>query len=202
MVTAQDLAARKIAFGELRYGNAKTSELFREILALAVNEYGFNEEELPLMIEAVPLGKDSLMLIFSAVEDAEELDPHYAKFSDSVDTASRIRVAPESRFADPENEPEVDACVVNLPDIDAVMDYSKRVRMFKGRSLLYRDPSGSGFCLVLKKPEEMASRDFVVFTNSVAEFGSIAPGSALLYAALREHEKPVLLDPVRRFGQL
>lgn len=201
MLNAQDLAARKIAFGELRYGNTKTTELFREVVAQAVREYGFNEDELPLMIEAIPLGQENLMLIISAVEDAEELDPHFAKFSEDVDVAAGLRIPRENRFVDPQEEPAMNACVVALEDIDAVMEYAKCARMFDGRSLLYRNAAG-GFYLVMLRPETTSPKDFGRFINSISEFGPIVPASAMLYAALSEHEVPVLEDPIGRFGRL
>ena len=82
LITAQDLKQRKLMLRELKYGNRETSELFREILTRATTEYGFNEDELPVMIEAVPLNANELLIILSAVEDAEELDPHFAHFAE------------------------------------------------------------------------------------------------------------------------
>ena len=44
-------------------------------------EFGFEAEDIPLMIEAVPLSADCIVLIVTKVEDPEELDTRFSKFA-------------------------------------------------------------------------------------------------------------------------
>lgn len=76
-----DLSVRHLNISELAYGSDKARSLFREMLTRASREFGFQAENMPLMIEAVPLSEDSIMLLITKVEDPEEIDTRFAKFS-------------------------------------------------------------------------------------------------------------------------
>lgn len=78
-----DLSTRHLNISELAYGSDKARSLFREMLTKASREFGFQAENMPLMIEAVPLSEDSIMLLITKVEDPEEIDTRFAKFSPS-----------------------------------------------------------------------------------------------------------------------
>ena len=47
-------------------------------------KFGFEAEDIPLMIEAIPLNSDCIVLIITKVEDPEELDTRFSKFAPSV----------------------------------------------------------------------------------------------------------------------
>ena len=47
----------------------------------ANTEFGFEADNIPLMIEAIPVSADSIILIISKVEDPEELDTRFSKFT-------------------------------------------------------------------------------------------------------------------------
>lgn len=83
-LTREDLANREIKISELAYGTDKAKSLFREMIQQASYEYGFEAEDIPLMIEAVPLNAECIVLIITKVEDPEELDTRFSKFSPSV----------------------------------------------------------------------------------------------------------------------
>lgn len=76
-----DLASRQIKVSELAYGTEKAKLLFRDMMQQAANEFGFHAEDLPLMIEAIPIPGDSIILIITKVEDPEELDTRFSNFS-------------------------------------------------------------------------------------------------------------------------
>ena len=82
-LTRQDLAEREIKLSELAYGTEKAKLLFRDMMQQAAYEFGFEANDIPLMIEAIPLSSDSVVLIVTKVEDPEELDTRFAKFSPS-----------------------------------------------------------------------------------------------------------------------
>lgn len=82
-LTKDDLAKRQIKFSELAYGTEKAKSLFRDMMLQAANEFGFEANDIPLMIEAIPLSAESIILIITKVEDPEELDTRFAKFSPS-----------------------------------------------------------------------------------------------------------------------
>ena len=47
-------------------------------------EFGFEAEDIPLMIEAIPLNAECIVLIITKVEDPEELDTRFSRFAPSV----------------------------------------------------------------------------------------------------------------------
>ena len=50
-----DLADKQLKISELAYGSPKAKELFREMMQQASNELGFEVDDIPLMIEAIPI---------------------------------------------------------------------------------------------------------------------------------------------------
>ena len=80
-LTSLDLSSRNLNLGELAYGSEKARSLFREMIQKASNEVGFDAEDIPLMVEAIPLSGESVMLVITKIEDPEELDTRFSKFS-------------------------------------------------------------------------------------------------------------------------
>ena len=62
-LTHADLAARHLKLSELAYGTEKAKSLFRDMMQQASFDFGFEAEDLPLMIEAIPSSGDSIVLI-------------------------------------------------------------------------------------------------------------------------------------------
>lgn len=84
-LTTQDLEHREIKLSELAYGSEKAKGLFRDMMQEANLQFGFEANNVPLMIEAIPTSSDTLVLIITKVEDPEELDTRFSKFSSSQD---------------------------------------------------------------------------------------------------------------------
>lgn len=80
-LTREDLASRQIRLTELVYGNEKTKALFQDMMQQAYFEFGFEVNNAPLMIEAIPLSSDSITLVITKVENPEELDSRFSRFS-------------------------------------------------------------------------------------------------------------------------
>lgn len=84
-LTSFDLSVRNLNLVELAYGTEKARKLFREMIQKASNEVGFEADDIPLMVEAIPLSGESIMLVITKIEDPEELDTRFAKFSPPSD---------------------------------------------------------------------------------------------------------------------
>lgn len=80
-----DLADKELLLTELAYGTDKAKELFRELMQQASNELGFEVDNIPLMIEAIPVSPECLVLIITKVEDPDELDTRFSRFTRPVD---------------------------------------------------------------------------------------------------------------------
>ena len=83
-LTKADLADRQLKLSELAYGTEKAKDLFRDMMQQANLKFGFEAEDIPLMIEAIPLSGDCIVLIITKVEDPEELDTRFSKFAPSL----------------------------------------------------------------------------------------------------------------------
>lgn len=90
ILNKNDLLARNLNVSELAYGSEKANFLFREMTEEAYKKFGFQIDNTPLMIEAVPLPNESIALILTKVDDPEELDTRFSKFSPTKDDLANI----------------------------------------------------------------------------------------------------------------
>ena len=86
-LTREDLEMHQVNLRELAYGSEKAKKLFRDMMQQAQIEFGFEADNIPLMIEAIPVNLDSIILIITKVEDPEELDTRFSRFSPYKDSA-------------------------------------------------------------------------------------------------------------------
>ena len=119
ILTKEDLEDRKIRLSELVYGGEKARGLFRDMLVKAAEELGFDYNNNPLMVEAVPAGHEQLVLIITRVDDPEELDTRFSRFS-----------------ADPNGGEDKDNAFASLADsltgADDVLNLLKRFTQARG----------------------------------------------------------------------
>ena len=80
-LTREDLDAREIRISELAYGSDKAKLLFQDMMQQAFRDCGFEVNNTPLMIEAIPVSVDSIILIITKVDSPEELDSRFSRFS-------------------------------------------------------------------------------------------------------------------------
>ena len=80
-LSKEDISQRQLHLSELAYGSEKAKELFRDMMQQASIELGFEADNIPLMIEAIPISNDCLVLVVTKVEDPDELDTRFSRFS-------------------------------------------------------------------------------------------------------------------------
>ncbi|MCQ2507290.1 MAG: adaptor protein MecA [Dorea sp.] len=90
-LTRADLEERQLHLSELAYGSEKAKTLFRDMMQQAAQDFGFEVNDMPLMIEAIPSSSDSITLIITKVEDPEELDTRFSKFAPSPAAESVVK---------------------------------------------------------------------------------------------------------------
>ncbi|HAL59210.1 MAG TPA: competence protein, partial [Sarcina sp.] len=95
-LSKQELDSRHLHLKELAYGTEKARALFQELMEEAFRQYGFIVENMPVMVEAVPLQDDSLVLIITRVENPEELDTRFSNFAPSVKSGGEDEGAKDS----------------------------------------------------------------------------------------------------------
>lgn len=85
-LSKDDLDNRQLRLSELAYGTEKAQELFHDMMQQASYEFGFEAQDIPLMIEAIPISAESLVLIITKVEEPEELDTRFSRFTPDSDS--------------------------------------------------------------------------------------------------------------------
>ena len=90
ILNKNDLIDRNMKPSELAYGSEKAASLFREMTEQAYEKFGFQTNNTPVMIEAIPLPNESTVLIITKVDDPEELDTRFSKFSPTKDDLANI----------------------------------------------------------------------------------------------------------------
>lgn len=144
-LTREDLVSRELKISELAYGTEKAKNLFRDMMQQASYEFGFEAEDIPLMIEAIPLNAECIVLIITKVEDPEELDTRFSKFAPSVhdesdksfediideftegadDVLDLFKRIHESKKASAENPPVQDAGQASTVSVPADADLTR-----------------------------------------------------------------------------
>ena len=196
-LTREDLVSRELKISELAYGTEKAKNLFREMMRQANFEFGFEAEDIPLMIEAIPLNAECIVLIITKVEDPEELDTRFARFAPSVteengdeddsytdmdeneisDLFHQIQTekqsfAPSDMESDSaEKEESNRSRLFLLSSLGSVMTVSQVVAPnYSGFSTLYKDGAKGTYLLLLTQGND-TREDFDRTCNIVSEYG-------------------------------
>ena len=125
-LTRADLADRQLKLSELAYGTEKAKNLFRDMIRQASINFGFEAEDIPLMIEAIPLNSDCIVLIITKVEDPEDLDTRFSRFAPSV-----MDDEDEEGYEYDYPEAEEEASLNHVPDnSEQAIDNSELINLF------------------------------------------------------------------------
>ena len=214
----QDLQERQLQLSELLYGSEKAKALFRDLVQMASYECGFETEDMPLMIEAIPVDADCLVLVVTKVEDSEELDSRFSNFTPFTEKESQAGKAPLPALADeilnyfsqfkdllnkkadeltksaePVSEQKANPLtkVYSFRSLQAVSRFAAVVApRYHGTAKLYKNPADAAYYLLLSMSGHTAE-DFNKLCNIASEYGQSVPASnaALLY--YDEHFTPV-----------
>lgn len=79
-LSKHDLMERHLKISELAYGSEKAKELFRDMMEQANIDFGFDADDIPLMIEAIPTSRESIVLVITKVDNPEEFDEKFSRF--------------------------------------------------------------------------------------------------------------------------
>lgn len=151
-LTKADLADRELKISELAYGTEKAKSLFRDMMQQASFEFGFDADDIPLMIEAIPLNSECIVLVITKVEDPEELDTRFSKFAPSVHD--------EDDDNEDESKNTLDNMLQGLTEgLDDVLDLFKKVKNTKSTDANKLPESKEVPILKEKKPSKEARVD-------------------------------------------
>jgi len=225
-LTHADLAARQLKLSELAYGTEKAKSLFRDMMQQASFDFGFEAEDIPLMIEAIPASADSIVLIITKVEDPDELDTRFSKFTpfgnheqptletleklegaeEFMDLLERVKKAAAGTKDIIEEVPESTAANLRLfsfDSIDRVISASKFLKpSYHGANTLYCDTEDQVYILALTQSEH-STGEFNKVCNMLSEYGSSEKASGITLAFLEEHcEIVISADAIQKLATI
>ena len=203
-LTRADLADRELKLSELVTGTEKAKSLFHDMMQQASAEFGFEAEDMPLMIEAVPASSDSIVLIITKVDDPEELDNRFSKFGaqhnaldklegadDFLDLINKVKDAVSEtvkQVSEKEEKPNLPKIrLFSFSTLDWVILASRVLgNMYRGANTLYKDAPNDVYILALTQSEH-STTEFNKFCNMLSEYGCLEKASPAILAYLEEH---------------
>lgn len=199
-----DLASRQIRMSELAYGTEKTKGLFQDMMEQASNEVGFDANDLPLMIEAIPVSMDCIVLMITKVEDPDEVDTKFSSFtrlndlfSDATDKAPKapahkLQKPMQNEFTSLSDAPASLDRLFSFEDLDTVISFAHHIDgIYRGFNSLYKCRENNKFYLLLSKSNHNL-KEFGLVCNSALEYGSKESLNFARIAYLDEHFEKIL----------
>lgn len=223
-LTGADLANRQLKISELAYGSEKAKRLFRDMMQQASNEFGFEAEDIPLMIEAIPVNADCIVLIITKVEDPDEIDTRFSKFSPSIseedaqetismdsptaaiadDVLELFQKIKESRMAQQitskaESEPDQTALsisprLVKSENLSDLCSFSRIVAPFHQERSTLYKDEKRQLYLLLFYQGSMPQEAFGRVCNIASEYGMIEKAEDSKIAYMDEHFDKILTE--------
>ena len=186
-LSKKELAERQIKLSELAYGSEKAKGLFRDMIEQANSEFGFEAEDIPLMIEAIPLAGEKIVLQITKVEYPEELDTRFSKFSE-VDEDSEGSVLPEFQG---EKADEI-SDLTKMYEFKTLEQIERLARVltgyYEGENDLYKHEEKNRFYLFVQKSMH-TSEEFNKVCNVITEYAIHKKYNPAKEAFLSEHGK-------------
>ena len=202
-LTHADLAERKLQLSELAYGTEKAKSLFHDMMQQAAFEFGFEADNMPLMIEAIPTSADSIVLIITKVEDPEEIDARFSKFApalgqevnklEGADTLRNLfeKVKEKMSSKPPEAPPAPKAksplrlfSFATMDDVMLAVQFLSQV--YSGSNTLYKDHAADMYILAMTQSNH-SDKDYSRICNMLTEYGTLENASGIALAFLEEH---------------
>lgn len=191
-LSKKELAERQIKLSELAYGSEKAKGLFRDMIEQANYEFGFEADDIPLMIEAIPLSGENIILQITKVEYPEELDTRFSKFSEGDEEEEAIGA--ESSLLPEFQKEKAD----ELTHVTKVFDFKTLDQMerlarvladyYEGENDLYKDDDKNRFYLFVRKSHH-TPEEFNKVCNVISEYAIHRKYTPAKEAFLKEHGK-------------
>ncbi len=229
-LTKKDLADRQIKLSELAYGTEKAKALFRDMMQQASFECGFDAEDIPLMIEAIPISSECIILIITKVEDPDELDTRFSKFAPSDEPESDYS-APTSngandvidlfnRLREEHTDPSAESvsagkpvgnakkslkpikltAIYNFETLDLAIKASDSIQTIYQGENKLYKDEREGTFILLLKQSKHTPEQFNIICNRLSEYGTPIRYSDATASYIEEHLK--VLIPAKAIQKL
>ena len=203
-LTRADLAERHLKLSELAYGSEKAKALFHDMMQQASHNLGFHAEDIPIMIEAIPASSDSLVLIITKVEDPEELDTRFSRFTpfaeaggappleekgglEGAEDFRQQMEASQPTSGNAAGAPTAKARLFSFSSMDSLIRAARVLGpLYQGEDTLYKDPADERLILAMLQSGHTTS-EFNKICNMLSEYATPAKATGVSLAHLEEH---------------
>lgn len=212
-----DLAGKETLLNELAFGSDKAKGLFRELMKKASQELGFETNNIPLMVEAIPVSQECLILVVTKVEDADQFNDRYEKLVNSKISSSDLNLEDSDgvlNFLDDASDSDLSelADAMHLAIMDSNCDVycfssleevayaAKLVISFPHESRLYKDTENNCYYLCLSTEDN--KYDFTKVRSILSEYSKRIPNTYATKALFNEHFQTILSeDAIRQIAE-
>lgn len=205
----EDLAGKETLLNELAFGSDKARGLFRELMNKASSELGFETNDIPLMVEAIPVSKECLILVITRVDNPEDFSEHYKKLSNSI-SSENIHITDDSDFLNlfgsSQRESMKDLedsmkfalmdsslniyCFSTLEEVAAA---ARLIQDFSSESDLYKDSMNNCYYLTLSLPPDTSDTEELEQIHEIlSEYCKRLPNTYATKALFNEHLKTII----------
>ena len=221
-LTREDLASRELKISELAYGTEKAKNLFRDMMKQANYEFGFEAEDIPLMIEAIPLNAECIVLIITKVEDPEELDTRFSRFAPSAgdseedydeadseqleaseevmdlfrklhESCKNVPETKEDKEASEKAEVPAQLCrIFQMKTLQSVLSAAQLTGSFYTGGSALYKDERTGTYLLVLSQGDMSMEDYNKVSNVMTEYGHLCKNLSASLSYLEEHYTPLI----------
>ena len=193
ILSKEDLAGKDIKLEDLTSSTEKTKELFRDMLAKALEECGFSIDDAPLLIEALPIAMDSIMIIVTKI-DSEEKE-NSSEDSETVSAKAKDNHKYKRKSINVHrSEPigSTDTFIYSFEKLDDVIDVCiKTNRRTINDSSLYKQ-FGKYYLVVSVNKDSMET--FEKFSYILGEYGQKQNATSLSKYRLMEYAETIIAE--------
>lgn len=201
-LTHEDLKSRNMDISELAYGTEKAKRLFLEMMEMASNEVGFEADGFSIMVEAIPCRDEGIILMITKVEDPEEIDSRFARFTPTPDTAKNplellLSMITESVPAAQVQKPALadvngfNKCFL-FKSLDAAIEAAEALGgEYDGVNTLYKNPRTKEYYLYLDTPASDETINASTL-NVLSEYAELSQHNNVGKAYLDEHFETII----------
>ena len=211
LLDKNDLEERDLQISELAYGSEKAQNLFKEMITVANEQFGFTLESGHIAVEATPLSIDSIVLVLTQLSDdsddlsdrlsllkgLKELFKHVAEqppevldeLEEAIDLNDLEETIPLNKN---KQEPPKLAYIYKFKNLDTIFDLSSQItNYYEGNSQLFKYQKEYYLCL---NPENTKNASYAL--NITGEFGERVQLSALAEDFFMEHGEIIVKENV------
>lgn len=151
-----DLDKWNIRISDLASGSPQAKEVLKEMIVKASEDLDFHIDNVPLVVEAVPVSHDKLVLVVTRVEEPEDLLDKMPLLNNLLNLDIEIDEdelpLPPSKKGTAKEDAPCDCRLYYYDELDDACRMASCIhRLFRGNSALYKDSDSGEFYLVLER---------------------------------------------------